>query len=370
MKILSIVNPGVRAAFIWVCVIILFGTIAVNRINLSGDTAYQWIDSQKYSDAQGVDIITNFTRWDAVWFINLSKTGYDYQGKDVMSNVVFFPLYPAVVKILSSVTFSKPEFVGFVGNALFTIIASGLLFTYARKNPHLESAEFPVYAMLAFPTAIFLLAPYSESLFLLLSILYVTLLAKKQYGLALAIGLLASLTRSIGFLLVLFAIANAWKYWKFEERWKLALPMLAPIGTFCFFLYEKFRFGSFFTYFNVESAWGRAFAVNWDHLWLGSAAATSQFILDAALLLFVLACGAYFVRKKFYIFGAYSVLIVLLPVSTGTLMSVGRYALAAFPLFFIPALLRSPLARTAWFFCSVLLFGMTAMLFLQGHWAG
>src|SRR3989339_871 len=81
----------------WACLINIFGLLALNRLNLSGDSAYTWMDSSRVMEKTW-DVVLLHARWDSEWYLDIIRSGYVYRGPGQLSNMVFFPLYPALVK--------------------------------------------------------------------------------------------------------------------------------------------------------------------------------------------------------------------------------------------------------------------------------
>ena len=63
-------------------------------------------------------------------------------------------------------------------------------------------------------------------------------------------------------------------------------------------------------------------------------------------------------------------LTVFAALSSGTLMSIGRYSLVLFPLFILLATIKNKTVLQAWIFGSALLLAMDVTLFVSNYWAG
>jgi len=226
-----------------------------------------------------------------------------------------------------------------------------------------------IFYMLIFPTAIFFTAVYTESLFLLLSLLTFYYSKERKYGLVGLFGFLASLTRITGLLLF---IPILWEYWKNEKRIKLEmLPILfIPMGTLSFFVYHYYKFNDFLLFIKVQAVWGRTFSINREHFQLISTAATTNLFLDLFFFIFALVC-IYGVFKRGWIsYGIYMALSILVVISTGTLMSIGRYTLVLFPIYLLIASLKNTTFKKGYTMISILLLGLYITLFVGNYWAG
>jgi len=111
-------------------------------------------------------LFTATQRQDAAWFLRIATAGYAPND----GSAAFFPLYPLAVRIAGWI-----PGVGPLGAALIVSNAAflgALLMLHALTRLELggEAARRTVLFCAFFPTAFFLLSPYTEPLFLLLSI--------------------------------------------------------------------------------------------------------------------------------------------------------------------------------------------------------
>ena len=360
--------------FLWILIINIFALFAVNRFNLKGDTAYNWIDPAKFNQEQTWNPIFLHVQWDSFWYLDIAQDGYSFKGPEKLSNIVFFPLYPLLIRAASFLTGGNFILSGWILNCLFLLLA---LFYFLKlvKEFHPEINPYlPLILLLIFPTAFFLNTIYTESLFLFLSLATFYYGLKKKFLWSGIFGLFASLTRVTGILLF---IPLVWEYLKncdFNLKQLLNLKILPlfliPLGTLSFLLYHHFRFGDFLLFFKVENWWGRAFVLNKDHFLLSSNPAIANFLLDILFVISILII-IYFVFKKLRIsYGLYMSLTVIIALSSGTLMSIGRYLLVLFPIYILGASIKNQYLQQAWIFISILLLAIYTILFVNNYWAG
>ena len=141
--------------------------------------------------------VTAWERFDALWFLRIADRGYDRDD----GSAVFFPLYPIAVRAVSVAIGGHPLAAGLlVSNAAFAAALLVLYFLTASERSERVARRAVLYAAV-FPTAFFFLAPYSESLFLLLSLTALWAARRRRWAGAGIAGGLAALTRSPGVLL-------------------------------------------------------------------------------------------------------------------------------------------------------------------------
>ena len=257
--------------------------------------------------------------------------------------------------------------------SLITLTGAVIVFYKLLREFHPTiDPEAPIFYLLIFPTAFFLNAVYTESLFLFLSLLTFYFALKGRFGPAGFFGLLAALTRVTG---VLLFIPIVWEFFK-RHGWQKTfsasfLPtLLVPLGTFLFFLYHYFAFGNFLIFFKVESSWGRAFQFNPQHFLLFSRPSLVNLVLDILFCAFALGITYHIFRQRWTSYGLYILATLGVALSTGTLMSIGRYILVLFPIYIALATIKSRHFEKVYALASLLLFALNVILFVNWYWAG
>ncbi|MDO8617795.1 MAG: hypothetical protein Q7N87_02835 [Candidatus Uhrbacteria bacterium] len=355
----------------WIVLINFFGLIAWNRWNVNKDTAYNWIDP-KHLHAPTWNVTKLPARWDSEWYNGLAKNGYQFRDVNSFSNIVFFPVYPLLMHALGTVTNDDEKLAGWL-ISLASLIGAALIFYKLVKefHPKLDALE-PLWFLLIFPTAIFFNAVYTESIFLFLSLSTIYLARKKMFGFAALVGAVAALTRVTGVLLFLPLV---WEYLATHKGKNALHPrgltlLLIPLAAFSFFLYHKIAFGSFWLFFRIETVWGRSLlTLNREHFFRGTHAAEANLLLDAGFVLLAIALIIIAWKKIRPSYAIYATASLLVPLSTGSLMSIGRYILVLFPLHMALATLP-PAWKRGWTLLSILLLGLYATLFAHSYWAG
>jgi hypothetical protein len=161
------------------------------RLNLNHDAYYESPATQTPAPSLTTTRFWhNLNRWDAGWYQTIVTRGYQ------ADNATFFPLYPIALQLFIPL-FAAPA--AFVNAALIvsilTILAITWLLLALAKHDHIPEPSLAVLLCLFFPTAFFLAAPYSESLFIALLLGFVLALKKQRFNLAFGLGILLGLTR-------------------------------------------------------------------------------------------------------------------------------------------------------------------------------
>jgi hypothetical protein len=105
-----------------------------------------------------------WTRWDARHFLQVAQFGYTDAATDPHATA-FFPLFPLGIAALIGVGLS-PAAAGMLIATGATLVACAFLHRLADEDLGPGAGRRAVLYLLVFPTAVFLIAPYSEALFL------------------------------------------------------------------------------------------------------------------------------------------------------------------------------------------------------------
>jgi len=140
---------------------------------------------------------------DTPHYIAIARYWYQNTDCDHRLFIVFFPLYSILIRIVSFVSPSY-MFAAYAISNIFAFAAGAMFYKLAMLiivDP--KEARHAVKFLLIFPSAFFLIVPMTESLFLFLSIAVIYYAIKDKYNHVFVFGLLASLTRSAGVLLLI-----------------------------------------------------------------------------------------------------------------------------------------------------------------------
>ena len=154
-----------------------------------------------------------WVRWDAVHYLNLARLGYFGVSK---IDSVFYPLYPGLIYLTSRVTGGDYVFAGLVISTLAAAATFAGLHQLADRQYGAETARWTVAALAVYPTALFLVAPYTEGLFLALTLGALLAAYERRWWWAGGLGALAGLTRGQGILTTAALGWIAWEQWRKE----------------------------------------------------------------------------------------------------------------------------------------------------------
>jgi hypothetical protein len=209
----------------------------------------------KYFNAFVLPNNRNLLNYDASWYYTIKKSGYIY-APGASGNLAFFPLFPLVWRL----TNLSPFCLSFFNSVIF--FGSFVFLTIKEKL----SAPILLF-ILAFPSAIFFLLPYSESIFYLFCVLII--IGYQRKNCLLFIGLFgASLTRStcVIFMPAILIITLLTYGYDIQGRKKMLTALLyqtlATLGGFMVAsAYMAWDTGKWFYFIEVQKYWGRQWII-------------------------------------------------------------------------------------------------------------
>jgi hypothetical protein len=114
--------------------------------------------------SSSVGVLDMWTRWDATHFLQVAEFGYTDLRSDPHATA-FFPLVPLLVRALTWIGI-EPALAGLMIAAVGSVVAVAYLYRLAQEELGSDAGRRAALYLLFFPTAVFLVAAYSEALFL------------------------------------------------------------------------------------------------------------------------------------------------------------------------------------------------------------
>ncbi len=352
---------------IWVAAL---GSYLLFEPNLNPEAAFR--DTPRFHDVGwAIDV---WARWDSGWFLQIAEDGYSYPS----FTPAFFPLYPALVGAVGRLLGGHYVLAGTLVSLTACAVAFVLLYRLGRALLDESTARRAVLYLAVFPTAVFLGAVYSESLYLALAIGAFLAAERGRFGSAGLTAGLALLTRPVGVVLLPALALIAWR--STDRRGALLRLCLAPAAFLAYPLLLWADIGRPFEFLSAqEDGWQRSLSPLgpigglWDGVragWAGARqlpagadgtvywdAAAGEPLRVAAQNIEQLAFAALFAAlavvawkrlgAPYGLFAALSIALPLsVPASDFPLLSIQRFGLGAFPVFLALATLGAGPVRT------------------------
>jgi hypothetical protein len=338
------------------------------------------------------DLLRAWNQWDANWYADIARRGYDWTKPVGTGPAAFFPLFPLLIRAGVIVTHRSYETVALLISNTAFVGALIYLWKLSRWELNAAVAGRAILYIAVFPTALFFFAGYSESLFLLLTVGCFYHLRRRDWLAAGLLGGLASATRVTGVLLVLPFAYEYLRDANFSLRRAFRLDVLGlilvPAGLLAFMLYLSRTLGDPMAFDRYQAAWQK---ITTPFLWSGFLESLRQIVLvqpsasfyEAHNVINVVLGGLFLgwsvmaARRLPLGYGLYLLGFWVTTLSTPAmaggypvpLISLSRYVLSLFPVFMYAGILgRSRSFHDA---CLVLSVGMLSLLtvqFINGGW--
>lgn len=342
-------------------VLLVLAVAVVSAALVIAGNAYE-PSQQQAPDLPDSLVVKALTHWDAGWYAEIAKNGYWYT-PGVQSPVAYFPLYPMAVRGLTFVGVNR-----WVAGPLISFICAVLGLLLFRKwalevKPSAANTAF--LALLLYPFAEYLYGVmYSDALFLLVGVGAFYMIEKDRPFAAALLGALATACRPVAPALVIGLVLRSLERRRaagLPMTWRQLVPGLAGIGFAAYMVFLGFEFHDPLAFAHVQGAPGWEQTPGW-HSWLKVAWFKSMFPrvdplvgirlgAHAAVTLGCLVLSLMTFRRLGVGYGAYCLVCIGIPAAaTKDFQGLGRYAIAAFPLFVAWATILDarPRLRVAW----------------------
>lgn len=367
----------------WRLILFLIALLAVPIINLRRD--FTLLDPS----LNPWHILNMWANFDGLQYLDISQYWYGvFPHTD--KSFAFFPMYPIVIRAVNSVIHNN-LLAGLLVSHLSLVIALYFLFKLLRLDYSQKTVALTISILLFFPTSFFFGSYYTESLFLLISVLVFYFARQGLFLPAALFALLGSATRVTGVFLwpalalefYLYHRKNIKQMFNPDAVW-LILP---PLGLLSYMRYQFKKTGDALYFITSQPAFGANRTVDKvilihqvlyryvkmmifvDHTTPLFFSVLLEFI-TGCLFLALIIYGISRLRLSYLVYVAAS---FFLPTFTGTFSSMPRYVLVLFPLFALLATVLEklpPKAVKAYFVISSVLAIITIALFTRGYFIG
>ncbi len=322
----------------WLCFLALGSVVAASLGHLLKPAFLEGVD-----DLPGLPFAA-MMRWDAGWYGSIAKDGY-WLSPGKQSPVAYFPLYPLLIRAAAWTGANR-----WVAAALLSFGAGiGGLLALRRWLGRVAPAQATTAWLLvvSYPYTCYLYGVvYSDALFLLLVVGAFLALESDSPIAATFLGALATACRPVAPAVVVGLTLRS-----LERRRRAGLPIrlldlvpgLSGLGLLAYMFFLQQQFGDPLAFAHVQSApgwesasgWSLVFKSEWwHHMRVDHWTVKLRLGAHAFVTLGAVALIPSVFRRLGWGYGAYVLLVLAMPAaSSKDLQGMGRYALAAFPVF-------------------------------------
>lgn len=191
---------------------------------------------------------------DTPHYLNIAENGYASEG-EFANLIVFYPLYPLLMKILAFVV--RDYFVsGIIISNVCLGISGYYLYMLTKKELGKEKAYDGWLIYVIYPFGMFTIMVFTESLFIMLVLMSLYYISENKWFAAGILGMFAALSRSQGIALLVPAVYEAVLYMVRNRKFtvKSLSVFFIPVGTFIYLLMNKVIQGDWLSFVAHEEA--------------------------------------------------------------------------------------------------------------------
>ncbi|MFZ1522667.1 MAG: hypothetical protein WAS94_01445 [Candidatus Saccharimonadales bacterium] len=295
--------------------------------------------------------------WDSGWYLRIANEGYKPSINQAnQASIVFMPMYPLLVNVVSKVTFLDKFLVGLILSNIFFVVFLILFYRYFKLHFDEVSAKYASIAIIAYPFGYYFSSFYGESLFLLAIFLTITGALNNRWRLS-GLGLfVAILTKLNGWILCL---PLAWIMIRklitivkskprkvtpvFNQLASYLWVIAGFIGAITIYLsINKLVFGNYFAFMDIEKAgWNKQLynPVILTFNYIKGSAANALFA-SVGILALLASIICLIKIKPFREFGLFFSVAMILYLSTG-MEGITRYSIPVLPIYALIGLLTA-----------------------------
>lgn len=282
-------------------------------------------------------------RWDAHHFLTIAEHGYTSPVSDQHA-AAFFPAYPLAVRALLFVGIA-PVPAGMIVSAVAAVVAGAFLYLLAEDDTGPGGGRRALLYLTVFPTAVFLVAPYSESLFLAGATPAFYLARRERWHLAGIPAAVAMGARAAGVFLLIGLALEFVRQQRFTKDRVAAAGLCLAVGLMPLLAYGAFlsqAMGDPFAFLEHQrEGWGRTFVgpvasfLNTWNTWEPGAYPTNWLLawrIEIVAAVAGLAATAWAVAKREWGYAGFMGSMLLVLITSTWYYSIPRMLLTMFPI--------------------------------------
>ncbi len=354
----------------------------IAMVSIVGTFVFAYVAYVLIVDSFPDSVISIWNTWDTHHYLNIAKEGYSSSMVDEKHLlIVFFPLYPFLIKIFSLV---------FQDHLLSALLVSNIAYIFAvfylYKLVHIdfekEDALRSIIYFSIFPTAYFLHAAYTESLFLALTLASFYYARKDRWALSGVIGMLAAATKITGIILLpvlVIEYLSQREYKKENIRKDILWILVIAIGFVLYLVLNYITYGDPLKFLEIQGEhWSKSLAIptkGFLNAWVGIFGRTPEYSMSVGLFEIVFSVlGLILIIYSFFrlrfSYSLYALATWLIITSTSFWQSIPRYTLTIFPIFIALAIIgRRKEINYIIIFLSLIFYALFLSLIVSFRWA-
>lgn len=360
-------------------IIQIFMMVVVTRIfiYIMGYLSYALIHNEFLGVLESFEVLWN--KWDAPHFISIAQNGYASIGEERYF-IVFFPLYPILVRLFA-IIIRDFTLSGIIVSNLALCLGSIYLYKLVLMDYSHKVAMRAVFLLLIFPMSFFCGIVYTESLFIMLTIISFYYMRKREWINSGIFGLLAAFTRNFGILLLIPLFIEIVLSIKKEGNKQAIEQLIAlisiPTGLGLYLFVNKMVTGDWLKFLSYQQEkWHNKFGFLPENVgkhvlyifeWKPSIS-VSMWMPQVFSFLLALGIIIFAIKRIRLSYSAYMLVYLIIAFSPTWLISGPRYVMAMFPLYIVlSTTIKRELTWNMVILASSLLLALYTIGFVNGY---
>jgi len=356
--------------------------LTICLITIAGTFVYAFVSSVLHTDTTPDSFISMWNTWDSQHYFKIAAHGYSdriFDDRNLL--IAFFPFYPLLIKAFSYI-FRDYLLSALIVSNISYIVAVFYLYKLVLLDYDKDDAFRSVIYLSVFPTAYFLHAAYTESLFIALTVASFYYARNDRWAISGILGMLSTLTWVTG-IIILPVLLIEYLYQKRFKKENIRADILwifiIGFGFLIYLAINYYIYGDAFKFMEIQKEhWKMQLALPTKGLitaytstkW---AAPAFRMGMGWLQLVFVFTSLALIIYSFFRIRLSYSLYALanwLVITSTSFFTSTPRFILTFFPIFIVLSLLgRKKEINYAIIFISLIFYALFLSMFIWFKWA-
>ena len=320
-----------------------------------------------------------WVHWDASRFLSIAEHGYD-GSNSTPNGTAFFPLFPVTIRALTAAGFNAVA-AGLLISAVGSWVALAYLYRLAESEEPGTGRSAILYLAL-WPTAVFLIAPYSESIFLAGAIAAFYYARRSSWHLVGIPAAVAMGSRFAGVFLLAGLAVEFLSQRDFTAKRVANAGLSLVIGLLPLLAYAAFlsqiRGDPFYFFVDQQQGWGRtltdplsAWTTSVDRLDLAASGnMMAAYRIEIAAALVGLGLVAWAAVRRQWGYATYMGLLLAALATSTEYMSIPRILLTCFPavLLIAHSTHRNKTAHEVYLAATTVLMALGVVVYTRGGW--
>lgn len=320
---------------------------------------------------EGLDNLSllSLANWDGRHFLEIAEYGYKNK-----IQYAFFPFYPILINLVSKISGLSYLYSALSISMVSTLGLMYFLLTFIKECGFKNPLKILTY-FLIFPTSFYLISVYSESLFLLFTLLTFYLGYKKKFYWAAIFAALSSSVRIAGLAVILGLITETFSS-KLPLKDRIIVSLISSLGllSYCSFLF--IQTGNPLYFLTSELSWERGVTIPGENILstivylahFGVKPESFTLLSDLIFTVFSLGIALRSFKKLRLSLVVYSWAALFLPLVTSLLLSIPRFLLVIFPLFILTSQIKNRVFNISYVIISLTLLFLYFNFFIRNIW--